>query len=115
MMNEDLVAMIMDFTSMKLTAMVSEVNVIGTDAKEWWIDTGATRHVCHDKSNFSTFKEVDDGQKLFMGNAATADVKGVGELVLKMTSGKELKLKDVLYVPELRKNLVSGWLLNKFG
>ena len=32
-----------------------------------------------------------------------------------MTSRKELKLKDVLYVPELRKNLVSVWLLNKLG
>ncbi|GJY45659.1 retrotransposon protein, putative, ty1-copia subclass [Tanacetum coccineum] len=28
---------------------------------------------------------------------------------------KELKLTNVLYVPEIRKNLVSGWLLNKFG
>ncbi|GJV91215.1 protein chromatin remodeling 4 [Tanacetum coccineum] len=36
-------------------------------------------------------------------------------LFLKMTSEKELKLTNVLYVLEIRKNLVSGWLLNKFG
>ena len=32
-----------------------------------------------------------------------------------MTSGKELTLNNDLYVPEIRKNLVSGLLLNKHG
>ncbi|GJT67365.1 retrovirus-related pol polyprotein from transposon TNT 1-94 [Tanacetum coccineum] len=50
-----------------------------------------------------------------MGNSATADIKGEGDVILKMTSEKELKLTNVLYVLEIRKNLVSGWLLNKFG
>ncbi|GKA88599.1 pol polyprotein [Tanacetum coccineum] len=58
---------------------------------------------------------VDNGQKLYMGNSATADIKGEGDVVLKMTSEKELKLTNVLYVLEICKNLVSGWLLNKFG
>ena len=35
--------------------------------------------------------------------------------MLKMTSGKELTLTNVLYVPELQKNLVSGSLLNNHG
>ena len=50
-----------------------------------------------------------------MGNKATTSIKGEGTVVLKMTSGKELTLTNVLYVPEIRKNLVSGWMLNKFG
>ncbi|GJY34361.1 retrovirus-related pol polyprotein from transposon TNT 1-94 [Tanacetum coccineum] len=44
---------------------------------------------------------VDNGQKLYMGNSATADIKGEGDVVLKMTSEKELKLTNVLYVPEI--------------
>ncbi|GJY84014.1 retrotransposon protein, putative, ty1-copia subclass [Tanacetum coccineum] len=72
----------------------------------WWIDTGATRHVCADKSMFHSFRAVDNGQKLYMGNSATADIKGEGDVILKMTSEKELKLTNVLYVPEIRKNLV---------
>lgn len=34
-------------------------------------------------------------------------------MVLKMTFGNELTLNNVLYVPEVRKNLVSSLLLNK--
>ncbi|GKE14549.1 pol polyprotein, partial [Tanacetum coccineum] len=94
---------------------ISEVNLVGTNNSGWWIDIGATRHVCANKSMFHSFRAVDNRQKLYMGNYATADIKGEGDVILKMTSEKELKLTNVLYVPEIRKNLVSGWLLNKFG
>ncbi|GJR98722.1 pol polyprotein [Tanacetum coccineum] len=89
-------------------ARISEVNLVGTNNSGWWIDTGATHHVCADKSMFHSFRAVDNGHKLYMG-------KGEGDVILKMTSEKELKLTNVLYVSEIRKNLVSGWLLNKFG
>ena len=36
-------------------------------------------------------------------------------MVLKKTSGKEPTLTNVLYVPEIRKNLVSGSLLDSHG
>ena len=36
-------------------------------------------------------------------------------MVLKMTSRQELPLTNVLYVPEIQKNLVSGSLLNNRG
>ena len=82
-----------------LTNMVLEVNLMSTNSKEWWIDMRATHYVFYDKIRFNTYKEVEDGKKLYLGNAATADIKGVGDVILKMTSGKEVKLRDVLYVP----------------
>ena len=103
-----------DMENMNLTAMVSEVNMIGSNPKEWWIDTGATRHVCTNKDLFTTFEKVE-GEKMFMGNSASSAIEGQGKVLLKMTSGKTLTLNDVLYVPEIRKNLVSGSLLNKHG
>ena len=50
-----------------------------------------------------------------MGNSSTARVEGKGKVILKMTSGKELTFNDVLHVPDIRKNLVSGSLLSKNG
>ena len=35
-----------DVLDINLSAMVSEVNFVGSNPKEWWIDTGATRHMC---------------------------------------------------------------------
>ena len=96
-------------------AVVSEVNFIGSITKEWWVDTEATRHVCSDKKMLSSYQTIDNGEQLFMGNSSSSKVEVQGKVVLKMTSGKELTLNDVLHVPEIRKNLVSGSLLSKKG
>ena len=88
---------------------------MGSNPKEWWIDTGATHHVCSNKKIFSTFKLIETGEKVFIGNSATSDIKGQGKVVLKMTSRKELTLTNVLYVPEIRKNFVYDSLLNSHG
>ena len=104
-----------DVFDIDLTVVFSEVDLVGSNPKEWWIDTGVTRHVCSDKKMLSTFEPIETREKVFIGNSTTSDIKGQGKVVLKMTSGKELTLKNVLYVPELRKNLVYGSLLNSHG
>nr|GEU80162.1 Pol polyprotein [Tanacetum cinerariifolium] len=96
-------------------ATISEVNQAGLNTKEWCIDTSATRQVCLDKSLFSSLKEINNGENIFMGNSITTNIKGKGDVILKWTSEKDLKLKNVLYVLGIRRNLVSGWLLNKHG
>ncbi|KAL0431577.1 UNVERIFIED_CONTAM: Retrovirus-related Pol polyprotein from transposon TNT 1-94 [Sesamum radiatum] len=97
-----------DLGELNLSAVVFEANLVD-NPREWWIDTGATRHICSDKEMFSTYTPIN-GRKLFMGNSATSNIVGLGKVVLKMTSGKELTLIDVLHVPDIRKNLVSGSL-----
>ena len=50
-----------------------------------------------------------------MGNHNAAKVVGKGSVDLQFTSGKKLFLNNVIYVPEIRKNLVSASLLCKNG
>ena len=50
-----------------------------------------------------------------MGNATASAVAGKGKVTLKLTSGKELSLTNVLHVPDIRKNLISGSLLSNKG
>jgi len=79
------------------------------------VDTRATKHICCDRDVFTSYKAVRDGEKVYMENSNTSSVVGKGKIELKLTSGKILELKDVLHVPEVWRNLISGALLNKAG
>ncbi|XP_062014673.1 uncharacterized protein LOC133731277 [Rosa rugosa] len=83
-----------------LSTVISEVNVI-TNSDDWWVDTGATRHICFDKKMFTTYEEMDQGEQLFMGNSSTSGIEGQGNVTLKLTSGKILTLTEVLHVPDI--------------
>ena len=54
-----------------LTAVIFEVNLVGFNPKERWIDTGAICHVCSDKKVFSTLEPIETRERVFMGNFAT--------------------------------------------
>ncbi|KAD3067345.1 hypothetical protein E3N88_35225 [Mikania micrantha] len=95
-------------------AAVIETNLV-ENKTEWIVDSGATRHYCNNKDLFAEFEETNGTEPVYMGNQATAGVHGKGKVFLKLTSGKTLSLSDTLYVPSLRRNIVSGVLLNKVG
>ncbi|XP_070010407.1 uncharacterized protein [Nicotiana sylvestris] len=97
-----------------LCAMLSECNLVG-NPREWWIDSGATRHVCGNKELFTSYALAGPDDTVFMANFATTKIKGMGKIALKMTSGKIVTLNDVLHVPEMWKNLVSTSFLVKNG
>lgn len=50
-----------------------------------------------------------------MGNEGRSKVLGKGTIEVVFTSGKKITLINVLYVPYMNKNLVSGDLLGKSG
>ncbi|XP_075473366.1 uncharacterized protein LOC142504375 [Primulina tabacum] len=102
-----------DLSQLDLSSVVFETNLVDNPRK-WWVDTGSTSHICAEKEMFSSYTTVSD-RKLFMGNSTTSEVVGIGKVVLKMTSGKEITLLNVLHVPDIRKNLFSGSLLSKAG
>ncbi|CAN1352537.1 Retrovirus-related Pol polyprotein from transposon TNT 1-94, partial [Linum perenne] len=95
-------------------AMITEVNNAEGKA-EWIIDSGATKHFCSDKEQFTEFEAVNTGEVVYMGNASSAQIKGKGKITLKLTSGKILSLSNVAFVPSLRRNLISAGLLIKAG
>ncbi|GKC66816.1 zinc finger, CCHC-type containing protein [Tanacetum coccineum] len=80
-----------------------------------WIDSGATTYFCKDRCWFKTFEPVEDVYVLYMGDEHFAPVHGKRSVALEFSSRKIVTLFNVLYVPKLRKNLVSGTVLNKCG
>ena len=93
--------------------MITKINVI-RGSEGWWLDTSASDHVCND---LSLFKKIYNGTKdkeyPYGGSPHNQTVLNIGEVELKFTSGKSLVLKEVLHTLEIRKNLVSSYLLNK--
>ena len=79
----------------------------------WVVDTRATRHICFSKELFLNYEEVIDEENVYLGDSGTARVAGKGNVLLKFTSGKSLALHSFLHVPNMCRNLVSGFLLNK--
>ncbi|KAL6538065.1 hypothetical protein OROGR_012053 [Orobanche gracilis] len=108
MPNLELSAMVEELDE-EVSTMLIETNMV-ENHRAWYVDTGATRHVCFENDIFSSYT-VTDGKKLRMTNSASSMMARVGNMVLKLTSGKELLLKDVLHVPDVRRNFVSGSLL----
>ncbi|KAI9156323.1 hypothetical protein LWI28_004342 [Acer negundo] len=63
---------------------------------------------------FKSYSNVVD-KMVLLGDSHSTVVAGSGEVELNCTSGKTIILKDVLHTPKIRKNLISGYLLNKAG
>nr|KAJ0189301.1 hypothetical protein LSAT_V11C800397780 [Lactuca sativa] len=95
--------------------VISEAFYVQDDNVARWVDSGATSHVCKDLYWFKDFQPINDGSVVKMGNVATGPIKGIGSVLLTFTSGKCLCLNNVLYVPGIRKNLVSEIVLNNCG
>ena len=51
-----------DVFDIDLIVVIFAVNLIGSNSKEWWIDTGVTRNVCSNKKMFSTFEPIETGE-----------------------------------------------------
>ncbi|KAK4385745.1 hypothetical protein Sango_2698500 [Sesamum angolense] len=75
-----------DLGELNLSAVVFEANLVD-NPREWWIDTGATRHISSEKEMLSTYIPIN-GKKLFMGNSTTSNIVGLDNVVLKMNSGR---------------------------
>ena len=73
----------------------------------WLIDSGASRHITGFKEALSDMVEKDTNLEIILGYNATYPMKGTGTVTLHLSQGQVLRLQDVLYVPDLKKKLVS--------
>jgi len=52
-------------------------------------------------------KPSDVESKIIMGDGARAPIEDIGVVSLNLPSGHVLLLKDIVYVPSMRRNLIS--------
>ena len=84
-------------------------------SKDWIIDSGASKQMTGFKEFFEKLFEHNSPHKVKLGDDYQYPIKGSGESSYKLDSRKYMKMKDVLFVPGLNKNLLSISALDAKG
>ena len=91
---------------------LSTVNL--NDQNTWILDSGTTRHICAYKTLFSELRPYNT--VINWGKYTKISVKWIGNIRTKFGStGRNISIKECLYVPELGVNLFSLGLLRQKG
>ena len=80
----------------------------------WYLDTGAPSHMTGKKHLFYDLNEIFKGKVLF-GDDSTINIEGKGTILLNTQIGSQITLKNVLYTPRLKANIVSLGRLDEQG
>jgi hypothetical protein len=70
---------------------------------DWFVDSGATDHMCFDKDSFTTYHSLDRPKPIYLGDSSVVNAYGVGLIRI----GDRVSLFNVLHVPDLDINLLS--------
>ena len=85
---------------------------------DFLIDSAATEHVCNDFKMFENVKNTEE-KNVLVGDGKSVRVDGKGDVLLSLDSGlgraKRCRIKNVLYVPKMKYNLLSVSQLAKSG
>lgn len=80
----------------------------------WYIDTGCNNHMCGRKFSFSSLDENFRSTVAF-GDCSIVEVMGKGNIKIKTKNGFVETISNVLYVPDLKSNLLSVGQLQEKG
>lgn len=95
---------------------ISEAVIVSErdSTREWILDSGCSFHMSPHKHWFESLTHCNEGSVLH-GNNKSCSVVGRGSVRIKMFDGVERILKNVRYIPELKRNLISLGMLGREG
>ena len=86
-----------------------------TSQDTWLVDSGASTHMTRYRKVLSDFRKKSCSTQMELRDVVRYEVNGVGSISLHLESGAILHLEEVLYVPSLKKNLISVSVLENKG
>ena len=107
-------ANVADYSDVESDISLAVMPSMATRPDEWILDSGCTYHMCPIRERFFEFQEVD-GHIVYMGNHNPCKIVGIGLIKLCNHDGTTRILRDVRYVPKLKKNLISLGALESKG
>ena len=91
------------------------MGIFSNGSNDWLIYSVASKHMTEFKESFVKLSEHESPHKVKLGDDYQYPIKGSGEPSYILDSGKSMKMKNVLFVPELKKNLLSIFALDAKG
>ena len=82
--------------------------------ESWILDLGASFHSSPNKELFWNFKS-GNFEKVYLANNKDFEIKGKGDVCIKTKVENQWTLKNVRYIPSLKKNLISIGQLDSTG
>ena len=83
-------------------AMMARRSFLG-DSDDWFVDSGATDHMCCDKDSFTVYHLLDRPKPIYLGDSLAVNAYGMGTIRI----GDKVNLFNVLHVLDLDINLLS--------
>ena len=80
------------------------------NAANWILDSGTTHHLTTDLANLSMHQQYSGGEEVQVADGTGLQITHTGSGLLP-TPSRPLQLKEVLYVPDVKKNLISVYRL----
>jgi hypothetical protein len=82
---------------------------------EWILDSACSFHICTNRDWFSSYKPMQKGDVVRMGDDNPCEIVGIGSVQIKAHDGMTRTLKNMRYIPEMTRNLISISTLNAEG
>jgi hypothetical protein len=82
-------------------------SIVYEDIEVWFMDSGSSHHMTGMRSIFLTFSEIDIDCYVGSGTNTRHAVRGVGYVRFQLESGGFMGIEQMLFVPELKVNLLS--------
>jgi hypothetical protein len=85
-----------------------------THSSVWYIDSGASRHMIGVREHLTDLTQIGD-LEVVLGDDRVVKAVGSGTISFQRESQPPMLLRDVLYVPGLKKNLISVSTIEERG
>jgi hypothetical protein len=77
------------------------------DVDAWFVDSGASIHMTCNNEWYTNFKETHNGAHIYLGDDRAYQIKGYGDIPVTFPNGTVRHIHNVLYVPGIKKKLIS--------
>ena len=97
------------------SSFILEICLVQNLTDSWCVDSSCTNHICNSLQGFQETRKLNEGE-LFLTLADGSRIPVVAVEVFNLCfDSRVLILEDCLYVPNVRRNLISATYLSKHG